>query len=137
MNEKLFDEFKKLNLPLDEYAIVSSGPLGIRSLREIGDIDLIVTDKLWQELKEKYPIVSEGGVTKIKIAEKIEALSADSFGNVISSPSIEEQINQSEIIDGMSFQSLRHVILFKKRLGRPKDLKDLALIEEWKARNES
>ena len=37
-NAQKFEQFKKLNLPLGEYAITGSGPMGIRNLKAIGDI---------------------------------------------------------------------------------------------------
>jgi len=45
-NQKLFDIVRKLNLPLDKYAITSSGPIGVRNLRKINDVDIICTDEL-------------------------------------------------------------------------------------------
>lgn len=51
---KFEEELKKLNLPLGKYAIFGSGPLAIRGLRENNDIDIIVTDELWQNLTKKY-----------------------------------------------------------------------------------
>ena len=45
-NKALFEEFRGLNLPLGEYVVVSSGVLAIRGIREAGDIDAIVSEKL-------------------------------------------------------------------------------------------
>ena len=49
-NDAKFAEVRALKLPLDQYAITSSGPLGIRGVRQIGDIDLVLSDGLWSEL---------------------------------------------------------------------------------------
>jgi len=61
--QKLLQELKKLNLPNDQYAIYGSGPLAIRGLKEIHDLDVIVTDELYQELAKKYS-EKEKGVNK-------------------------------------------------------------------------
>ena len=53
-NKQKFDLVKSLNLPIGHYAITSSGPLGIRGIRLINDIDLVVDNELWQTLKKKY-----------------------------------------------------------------------------------
>ena len=52
-NSDLFQKVKKLQLPQGEYALFGSAPLGIRGLKECSDIDIIVTQKLWKELKNK------------------------------------------------------------------------------------
>ncbi len=53
--QELLAEFKKLKLPDEEYVIYGSGPLGVRGIREIHDLDVVVIDKLYQELLLKYP----------------------------------------------------------------------------------
>lgn len=52
-NQKLFQRVKELNLPIGEYAIFGSGPMGIRDLREMHDMDLIVSDKIFNEYLDK------------------------------------------------------------------------------------
>jgi len=122
---------RDLNLPLGQYAITSSGPLGIREIREIGDIDLVVNDDLWDELASAYPIVEEQGVTKIRISQDIEVLNEGSFcePRETGQPSIAEQIAQADIIDGLPFVGLRHVLYFKRKMNRAKDKRDIAALE--------
>ena len=55
-NESKFAVIKALHLPIDQYAITGSGALGIRNLRAIGDIDIIVTPELWNILAKKYEV---------------------------------------------------------------------------------
>jgi hypothetical protein len=52
-NVELFEQVKSLNLPIGEYAIFGSGPMGIRNLREMHDIDLIVPESVYEEFKNK------------------------------------------------------------------------------------
>ncbi len=42
-NKELFKKVKNLNLPIGDYALFGSAPMGIRGLRECHDIDIIVT----------------------------------------------------------------------------------------------
>jgi hypothetical protein len=65
-NDAKFQLVRDLNLPLGHYAITSSGPMGVREIREIGDIDLVVDDDLWNSLRAAYPVTQEQGVTKIR-----------------------------------------------------------------------
>jgi hypothetical protein len=60
-NDTKFQLIRDLDLPVGQYAITSSGPIGVREIREIGDIDLVVDDDLWNELATAYPIIQEQG----------------------------------------------------------------------------
>lgn len=132
-NRQKFSAIKVLNLPIDQYAITGSGVLGIRNLREIGDIDIIVTPKLWDKLVEKYGITDENHIKKIVFPGKvIEALGEESFyaekkdKNFLT---IVDRIANAEFIDGLPFERLEHVLYYKRKMGREKDLKDIILIE--------
>ena len=130
-NDIKFNAVRSLNLPASEYAITQSGVLGIREVREIGGIDMVVTDQLWATLAEKYPIVTENGITKIKIEPYIELMHEGSFGPqpVAGRPTIKEQLTDSENIDGLSFVSLDNVLFFKQLDNRPKDQPDISEIQ--------
>lgn len=79
-NQEKFSALRKFKLPNDQYAITGSGPLGIRNLKAIGDIDIIVTPQLWDALAEMYGIIDENGVKKIAFPDGIvEAFGEDSF----------------------------------------------------------
>ncbi|MGM0482836.1 MAG: hypothetical protein ACQEP6_03180, partial [Patescibacteria group bacterium] len=51
---ELFIKFAKLDLPKDSYAIFGSGPLAVRGLKVLNDIDVVVTDEFFTTLAEKY-----------------------------------------------------------------------------------
>ncbi|MDD2548448.1 MAG: hypothetical protein PHO04_03170, partial [Candidatus Pacebacteria bacterium] len=51
INKQLFRNLRELNLPLGEYVVFGSGPMGIRNLRDMHDIDLIVTQDLFDQFK--------------------------------------------------------------------------------------
>lgn len=58
---ELLRELDKLSLPKNQYAITSAGTMAIRGIRQTRDIDLIVTDELWEELAKIYPVSKEEG----------------------------------------------------------------------------
>lgn len=134
-NQLLFKSFKKHNLPIDQYAIIGSGPLGIRNLREIHDIDIVVSPELQEKLSAKYGVVDDGEVKKIVFPEgNIEAFWEGSFYTRQKdeyAPTAAETIAQAEVIEGLPFESLDHVLYFKRIKKREKDLKDISMIEEW------
>jgi len=134
-NQKKFEEVKQLNLPIGQYAITGSGPMGVRNLKKIGDIDIIIIFKLWKSLSEKYGIIDQKSVRKIVIVgTSIEIFYEHSFYNLpkeTEEPSVSERIAQSEIIEGLPFESLKHVLYYKQRMGREKDLDDIKIIQDW------
>ena len=53
--KELLDLVNSLNLPIDEYYILSSGSLLLYGLRnKANDLDLCVSYELFEELKKKY-----------------------------------------------------------------------------------
>jgi hypothetical protein len=137
-NEEKFSALKKFDLPIDQYAITGSGPLGIRNLKIIGDIDLIVTPKLWTILAEKYGITEENGVKKVVFpGGNIEAFCEESSFTALADeeiPTIASRIQHAEIIDGLPFDLIETVLYYKRKMAREKDLKDIFLIEQWMRR---
>lgn len=132
-NKEKFDHLRSFDLPLGEYLITGSGPLGIRNLKEIGDIDIIVTDELWEELENQFGAVEENGVIKIVFpGGLIEAFKEGSFkGSLENIPRLAERIAHSEIIDGLAFDTLETILYFKKKERRKKDLIDIDIIESY------
>lgn len=136
LNQPKFDAIKALNLPLDQYAIASSGALGIRNLRIINDIDIIVTPELWATLAKQYGITTKDGFSTIVFPDGIvEAIGNSSFYEDENAPSIDARIANADIIEGLPFETLDDVIYFKKKMGREKDLSDIQLIKTYQKQN--
>ncbi len=135
MNKEKFDLLRSYNFPIGHYAIAASGPMGIRNLREINDIDLIVSPELWDVLADQFGVTDENGVKKIVLPGKaIEAVREGSFYSKPAEsgmPTVEERIRKAEIIEGLPFDSLENTLYFKKLMGREKDLRDISIIENW------
>lgn len=125
-NKEKFDLLKSYNLPFGHYVIVGSGPLGIRNLREINDIDLCVSQELWQTLASQYGVTDEDDKKKILLANGL--ISVFPGESDPEAPSTADRIAKAEIIEGLPFESLEHLIYFKTMWGREKDKKDIQLI---------
>lgn len=125
-------ELIRLNLPILDFVVVGSGALAIRGIRETKDLDVIVTNKLWNDLLAKYESEVENGVERIKFDSNIEILNpAQSiFGNSKIIP-IEKIFQRADMIDGIKFISLNHLKKIKLKLGREKDFKDIELIDKY------
>jgi dienelactone hydrolase len=129
-NRTLFDKAKGLGLPAGQYAIVGSGPLGARGLREMSDIDIMVSDTLWQDFAKDHTVIASD-VPKILLAEDVECFSSLSFPAQPGWPTAEEQLAQAEEIDGLYFQSIDHSLFFKSHSDRAKDINDVALLKDF------
>lgn len=130
MNNDLFEKFKKLDLPIGEYAIFGSGPMGVRGLKESNDIDVVVLTDIFEEYKNKPE-------WKLK---KIESWGIDSLGcgdiELLNGwgPGlwdVQKIIDEAEIIDGLVFVKLEKVLEWKKTMNREKDKKDIEIIENY------
>lgn len=128
INEELFKRTKALNLPIGEYAIFGSGPVGIRNLREIHDIDIIVSNNIYNQYKGKEgwevkDVENDNGLANEELAIEMW----NDWGN---GWEIEKVIKEAEIIDGLAFVRLEWLLKWKKFLNRKKDLKDIEIIED-------
>ena len=115
-NDVLFEKVKKLKLPSGEYALFGSAPLGVRGLRECRDVDIIVSEDLWDEYKNKFN--NDGDIELWKDW-------APGQWNIA------KLIKEAEIIDDLPFVKLEQVIEWKKLNGREKDLRDVEVAEKY------
>jgi len=121
-----FDELEKLELPKDDFVIYGSAPLVIRGLKEKNsDIDILVREKLWNELTKKYPVqIGIGfGNTYRKYIElghiEIDPALGDFTDN------IDLIIDRADELNGYRVMKLEDMIKLKEHMGREKDLVDL------------
>lgn len=132
----IFEEIRKLNLPLGEYIVLGSGVLGALRIREIGDIDLLVSERLFDELKDNGwgygEIKIEGRMRKKLSKEYIEVYKDFWYGK--EKPETMHMIAEAYMINGIPFLPLRKLLEIKSVLGREKDLRDIKLIEEYLSR---
>lgn len=122
--KQLFDELRRLELPTGQYAVFGSGPMGVRGLREIGDVDVIASPALFAKLATKYSAEDhEHGLHKIQIG-RVEIL--DGWYPKVGE--VDELIASAEIIEGLQFVQLDKVLAWKQAYGRAKDEKDIQLL---------
>jgi hypothetical protein len=119
---------KKFGFPLGRYSVVGGGALAARGIRTYDDVDLIVTEDLYEQLKksdweekEKHP----GCFHLYKDNAEVTKNFLNIKGCKLNPADV---IKNSEIIDGIPFMSLNDLIELKKAIGREKDIKDIELI---------
>ncbi len=133
-NRELFEKLKTLYLEPGTYAVFGSGPMGIRGLKECHDIDVIVTENLWNEFAsrpdwEMLEMPSDG--EKYLSRDDIELWKNWAPGTW----NIEQLIAEAEVIDGLPFVQLRRVLDWKVINSREKDLKDAEVIQAYFKKN--
>ena len=120
--EELIAFIESLNLPKEEYYILSSGALVLYGLRDVaGDLDLCVTPKLGKELIRRYNLGEENkkGNNFYNINEKFEFV-------------INEDLEFDKIGE-YQVEKLEKILEFKKARRIKRDLEDVANIEKYLA----
>lgn len=121
-----------MNLPLGQYALFRSAPLGIRGLRDCRDVDVIVSTQLWQKcLADGWQIRQVKSGNQCLSKGEIE-LWLDWYPGEWD---VEDLIENSEMIDGLPFVKLDQVLKWKKIMGRDKDMVDVKIIEKFLSDN--
>jgi|SRR3989344_1073991 len=127
----IFKEVKNLNLPFGKYVVVGSGPLVARGIRDFKDIDILVTEDLYEKLSQEEGWIVGSGEAGRKVLMKNIFEIDKVFWCKDYRPDTEELIKNAEIINGIPFLQLPEVVKFKKTLGREKDFNDIKLIDEY------
>lgn len=129
----IFSKVKSLDLPLGKYVIFGSGPMEAHGLRQTGsDIDILVTSQLYAELKQQgWPERVDSDGDAFLEQDGFEVTSTWNFGHY--NPTPEAIISRAEIIQGIPFAPLEDVLSYKRIFDRPKDKKDIKLIERYLA----
>lgn len=125
----MFEKVRNLNLPIGTYAFFGSAPLAVRGLRDIGDIDLIVSPEIWQQFENKAEWehrTSQSG-SPFLMNNGIELFQQWRPGQW----DIKELIREADIIDGLPFVKLSRVLAWKKLRGKEKDIGDIKTIEDF------
>ena len=120
------EELKKLvdslDLPKDEYYILSSGSLALYDLRKNArDLDLCVSKELFKDLKEKFNIdeKDKNSCGFYKINDLIECIPED------------KKSFTRDFREGYPVETLESILKFKKNLMREKDIEDIENIEKF------
>ena len=100
-----------LNLPKEEYCIISGGACVLHEVRkQTNDLDIEVTKKAFEILKQNYHLeLVREDIKQYKVTNNIECFLVDKLDSDI------------VYIDNYPCQSLISIYNFKKRINREKD----------------
>ena len=129
----IIEETKRVGLPFGEYLVIGSGILGALGIREIKDVDLLVTPKVFDELL-KRGWKSEEIEIQGRVRQRLVNGSAEVYKDLYlydEPQDVYKMIGEAEVIEGVPFMSLPQLLKMKQSLGRPKDLDDIELINKY------
>lgn len=117
----VIEKMKSLNLPENAYIVYGSAPFAVLEIREVNDIDLLVSEELYRNLEKS-------GWKKIYKAPKDEPLTYDIFEAHNTwkfspyAPTLSELLSRAFKVDGVSFAALEDVRKWKEASGRRRSL---------------
>jgi hypothetical protein len=129
--QEIIDKVKSLNLPAGEYVVFGAAPMAAAGLREANDIDFLVTPQLLEKIKQQpeWHQVHKGPKDEPYENGIFEVHANWDFSTY--APTLEHLLKTATYVDGVAFASLQEVRKWKAAWGRPKDLRDVALIDSY------
>ncbi len=117
--------------------VLGSGILGALGIREIKDIDLLVSPKLFDELKfQGWVSVQkeyQNRPREVLLNGDVEAFKEFWLGE--KDIDVLKMISEAQIIEGFPFLPLDKLVEMKKAMARERDLKDIEFIQNYLAKN--
>ena len=128
--EEIISKVKKLNLPKGSYIVFGSCPLAIVGIREANDIDLLVSQKLYEKLRDLgWQQIRKGQNDTPLVYDVFEA--HDNWNFSLYSPTLKDLLANAIEVDEISFASIEDVRKWKVSSGRAKDNIDIKLIDSY------
>ncbi len=135
--DDVVSKINQLQLPLGQYIVMGGATLAVRGIRETKDLDILVTPALFEELKAHFPLdpVYEAKWHRQRLkAGEVEFYPDFYYEKIDLFFDVADLINDAEMIEGIPFQKLEHLMNAKLDTAREKDLQDVALIQNYLAR---
>ena len=139
MSETFANKVKALDLPLDQIIVIGSGILDQLGIRPASDIDLAASSDLMKKLSEE----SGDWIKKFDDNQRFYFVKDDGSAEVWDgwvfdgqTVSYDDLLDYAVEYDGVRFVDLEFLRKWKSWRGREKDVRDVELIDEWRADNE-
>lgn len=120
--EELIQLIETLKINNEEFWVLSSGGLILREIYlDAGDLDIAVTTKGLEQLKENYDLIQKENGWYI-VSEKVECICVGDKS---------KQKYQPELIDGIYVQNINEYLEYLYSSTRDKDKKRIKLVEKY------
>src|SRR3972149_5367312 len=114
--EDIINKVKILDLPKGSYIVFGSCPLAVLGIREANDIDLLVSQEIYEKLKKDgWEEIDKGPNDKPLVQDVFEAHNNWNFSSY--KPTLKDL--------------LENVRKWKVASGRPKDVNDIKMIDNY------
>lgn len=131
--DEIIAKVKALELPAGSFVVFGSCPLAAAGLREANDIDMLVSEEAHAMLKAKgWQEIEKGLDDKPLTHDVFDAHTSWNFSAY--SPTLEQLLVSADIYSGIPFAALEEVRKWKAASGRPKDSRDIELIDNYLTR---
>jgi len=126
----------RFEFPRDQFALFGSAPLVVRGIKEENkDLDLIVTQGLWDDIVKEYnppTQIALSGNLVLELTPNIEI-----FKTWPPFDDTDFLIINADYFDGVRYVKLEHVLAWKSSFGREKDIEDIKRIRSYIKTDES
>ena len=130
------EQLKALELPVGESMVMGSGVLGALGIREARDADIVVSTRVYAQLREagwRERVFRSGSIEQFGLEHGCFQVFSDWTDSDGVRKVVEELLSDADIIDGIAYNSLDKLYAYKLRRGLDKDLKDLELIKKFRS----
>ncbi|MBI2421092.1 MAG: hypothetical protein HYV38_03340 [Candidatus Levybacteria bacterium] len=126
----IINKVKTLNLPKDSYIVFGSGPLAAAGIREVNDIDLLVSEEAYEELEKRgWRKINKGPNDSPLTHDVFEAHDNWNFSSY--NPTLKELLANAVYVDEVPLASLSDVKKWKVASRGAKHLADIELIDSY------
>lgn len=126
--EEIIQKVKLLDLPPHSFVVFGSGPLAAAGIRKTQDIDMVVTPAVFSLLKDHgWTVTDKPSLER----DEFEVFTGWEFRTY--RPRFEDLLMSADIIKGVPFVNLHEVRKWKQQMSRPKDHRDIELIDDYLA----
>lgn len=133
--EKIIDVIGELDFDKSEFAIFGGACLALRGIREARDIELFITESV------KRTLIDQGWTERTfdgrnpHIVGQVGCVDVELFSSWDGDgwqPAIDTYLEKPEIVRGLPCMPLDELLIWKRLTARPKDLRDIELVELWR-----
>lgn len=125
---------KEQNFDNGSYVVFGSCPMAAAGIRESSDIDMLVSEQLFTKLQKRgWKVANKGHKDNPLVLDDFEAHKSWELSSY--NPSLKQLMSKANYIEGIPFASLEDVKKWKLASGRPKDIRDVKLIDSYLQEN--
>ncbi|MCA9335499.1 SulP family inorganic anion transporter [Candidatus Saccharibacteria bacterium] len=119
---------QRLKLPAESYVVIGGAVLEALDLRQTHDVDVVVSDNVYREYRDEHhwqEYVQDNG-------KKILSHNGYNLMHTWMGKNLKYLKKSAFVVDGISLMSVDDLIDAKRRLGRKKDISDIALLTDYR-----